>query len=160
MSPGRAVRGPTGMTSMPPQRHSCMWTGARGRLHTPTPVDAVLCLQTHTGASVQACNSTLPRARVPWGPLALGPAVVAGVLPCPAPGHSTWLPCCHACPVSLQAAAPRGCAVPASQCSCAWRASPSSRRSWLTMRRTASGRVSVARGRTHTTLGVAWAALP
>lgn len=109
---------------------------------------------------VQVCryvNPYSPCAYAPWGSLASGPAAAAGIPLCPAPGHSTCLPChraCsvspghHTCPVSLQAAAPRGCTVPASQCSCTWRASPSSRRSQQTMWRTASSRVSLAG--THT----------
>ncbi|XP_071604660.1 metal transporter CNNM1 isoform X8 [Heliangelus exortis] len=111
-------------------RDSTKASTARGTPQTPKE-DATTLLNER--------NSVLC-APAPRVSLALQSAATAGVPFCPAPRHGTCLPSYHACPVSLQAAAPKGCSVPAIQCSCAWRASPSSRRSWLTMRRTASGR--------------------
>lgn len=111
------------------------------------------CLWMLFCTGVQVCRHAFPHSHAlmfPPGSLALGPAAAAGTLLSAAPVLSTSLPRCHACPVSPQAAAPRGCTVPVTRCSCAWRASPSSRRNWLTTRRTASGKVSLARTHTHT----------
>lgn len=127
--------------------HMDWGTWAFAHTHTCGHFCACTCTQ------VQVCRHVNPhsmRACAPRGSLALGPDAAAGIPLRPAPGHCACPPCRHACPVSLQAAALRGRAVPASPCSCAWRASPSSRRSWLTMRRTASGRVSLAGTHTHT----------
>lgn len=142
MSRRGSVLGPSGMRHTPPLGCTLhLWDAAAHGMGLVYSAFTYTHVSIHTAASVQACHSSLPCTPVcPPGSLAAGPAAMAGILPRAAPGHSSSRP------VSLQAAAPRGCAVPASQCSCAWRASPSSRRSWLTTRRAASSRVSLAGG--------------